>query len=58
MKKISTRVQTIRHARQRDRHGCGYHYRGAFGKIVSSVVGDIIMPAIGLLIGGVKPSPI
>ena len=27
---------------------------GAFGKIVSSVVGDIIMPAIGLLIGGVN----
>lgn len=27
---------------------------GAFGKIVSSVVADIIMPPIGLLIGGVK----
>lgn len=27
---------------------------GAFGKIVSSLVGDIIMPAIGLLIGGVN----
>lgn len=27
---------------------------GAFGKIVSSIVGDIIMPAIGLLIGGVN----
>ena len=26
---------------------------GAFGKIVSSVVNDIIMPAIGLLLGGV-----
>jgi hydroxylamine reductase len=26
----STRVQTIRHARQRDRHGCGYHYRRCF----------------------------
>lgn len=27
---------------------------GAFGKIVSSVVGDLIMPTIGLLIGGVN----
>lgn len=27
---------------------------GAFGKIVSSLVTDIIMPPIGLLIGGVK----
>ncbi len=26
----------------------------AFGKIVSSVVGDIIMPPIGLLLGGVN----
>ena len=26
---------------------------GAFGKIVSSVVNDIIMPPIGLLLGGV-----
>ena len=26
---------------------------GAFGKIVSSFVGDVIMPPIGLLIGGV-----
>ena len=27
---------------------------GAFGKIVSSVVADLIMPPIGLLIGGVN----
>ena len=27
---------------------------GAFGKIVSSLVSDVIMPPIGLLIGGVK----
>lgn len=27
---------------------------GAFGKIISSVVSDIIMPPIGLLIGGVN----
>jgi len=27
---------------------------GAFGKIVSSLVGDIIMPAIGLFVGGVN----
>lgn len=26
---------------------------GAFGKIVSSIVGDIIMPPIGMLMGGV-----
>ena len=26
---------------------------GAFGKIVSSLVGDIIMPLIGLIIGGI-----
>ena len=26
----------------------------AFGKIVSSIVGDIIMPPLGLLIGGVN----
>lgn len=26
---------------------------GAFGKIVTSVVGDLIMPAVGLLVGGV-----
>lgn len=25
---------------------------GAFGKIISSVVADIIMPPIGLLVGG------
>lgn len=27
---------------------------GAFGKIVSSMVGDIIMPVIGLMMGGVN----
>ena len=27
---------------------------GAFGKIVSSVVADIIMPPLGLLVGGVN----
>lgn len=27
---------------------------GAFGKIVSSVVGDMIMPAVGVLVGGVN----
>lgn len=27
---------------------------GAFGKIVTSVVNDIIMPAIGMLVGGVN----
>lgn len=27
---------------------------GAFGKIVSSLVADVIMPLIGLLMGGVK----
>lgn len=27
---------------------------GAFGKIVSSIVGDIIMPSVGLLVGGVN----
>ncbi len=27
---------------------------GAFGKIVTSVVSDLIMPAIGLLVGGVN----
>ena len=27
---------------------------GAFGKIVSSIVGDLIMPAIGILIGGIN----
>ena len=27
---------------------------GAFGKIVSSLVGDVIMPPIGMLIGGVN----
>lgn len=27
---------------------------GAFGKIVSSVVSDIIMPPVGLLVGGVN----
>jgi large conductance mechanosensitive channel len=26
---------------------------GAFGKIISSLVGDIIMPLIGLIIGGI-----
>ena len=30
---------------------------GAFGKIVSSVVGDLIMPAVGLLVGGVNFPP-
>lgn len=27
---------------------------GAFGKIVSSIVNDIIMPPVGMLVGGVK----
>jgi large conductance mechanosensitive channel len=27
---------------------------GAFGKIISSIVGDILMPPIGLLLGGVN----
>ena len=27
---------------------------GAFGKIVTSIVGDVIMPAVGLLVGGVN----
>ncbi|MCH5216414.1 MAG: large-conductance mechanosensitive channel protein MscL [Muribaculaceae bacterium] len=27
---------------------------GAFGKIVSSVVADVIMPAVGILLGGVN----
>lgn len=27
---------------------------GAFGKIVSSIVADVIMPPIGLLVGGVR----
>jgi len=27
---------------------------GAFGKIVSSIVSDVIMPPVGLLLGGVK----
>lgn len=27
---------------------------GAFGKIVSSLVGDVIMPLLGLLLGGVN----
>jgi len=27
---------------------------GAFGKIVTSLVGDVIMPLIGVLMGGVK----
>jgi large conductance mechanosensitive channel len=27
---------------------------GAFGKIVTSLVGDVVMPVIGLLVGGVN----
>ena len=27
---------------------------GAFGKIVTSIVGDVIMPAVGVLVGGVN----
>jgi len=27
---------------------------GAFGKIVSSLVGDVVMPIVGLLLGGVN----
>jgi large conductance mechanosensitive channel len=27
---------------------------GAFGKIVSSLVGDVVMPLVGLLLGGVN----
>ena len=27
---------------------------GAFGKIVSSIVADLIMPAVGLLVGGIN----
>ena len=27
---------------------------GAFGKIVSSLVGDVIMPVVGVLTGGVN----
>ena len=32
----------------------GVIFGGAFGKIVTSVVNDIIMPPIGLLVGGVN----
>ena len=32
----------------------GVIIRGAFGKIVTSVVNDLIMPAIGMLVGGVN----
>ena len=32
----------------------GIRIGGAFGKIVSSVVADVIMPPIGLLVGGVN----
>jgi large conductance mechanosensitive channel len=34
--------------------GVGIIIGGAFGKIVSSIVADVIMPPIGLLLGGVK----
>lgn len=27
---------------------------GAFGKIVSSLVGDVVMPVVGLLLGGIN----
>ena len=27
---------------------------GAFGKIVSSLVGDVVMPVLGILTGGVE----
>ena len=27
---------------------------GAFGKIVTSLVNDVIMPAVGLLVGGIN----
>ena len=29
---------------------------GAFGKIVSSLVADVIMPLVGLLVGGINPN--
>ena len=32
----------------------GVNIGGAFGKIVSSVVADVIMPPLGLLVGGVN----
>ena len=32
----------------------GVFIGGAFGKIVSSIVADIIMPVVGLLVGGVN----
>ena len=35
------------------RYGRGIIIGAAFGKIVSSFVGDVIMPPLGLLIGGV-----
>jgi large conductance mechanosensitive channel len=32
----------------------GFIIGGAFGKIVSSLVGDIIMPLVGLFLGGIN----
>ena len=32
----------------------GVVFGGAFGKIVSSFVGDVITPALGMLVGGVN----
>ena len=45
--------QKVRGAGQCDRPGGGCGCGGAFGKIVTSLVNDIVLPPIGLLLGKV-----
>jgi hypothetical protein len=43
------RIQSLHHVRQRSRPGGRRIIGAAFGKIISSLVNDILMPPIGLL---------
>lgn len=48
------RIQDIRDAGNVMDLAVGVIIGGAFGKIVSSLVGDLLMPLIGLIIGGIN----
>ena len=47
------RVQSFCSKRKCHGYGRGVIIGGAFGKIVTSLVNDILMPLIGLLLGGI-----
>ena len=49
-----SKSSAIRHQRQRGRYGRGHHHRRGLRQVVTSLVNDVIMPPIGMLLGGVN----